>query len=89
MQPQAPALSPEQTNHHAIAISGAREHNLKNIEVQIPRDQFVVITGLSGSGKSTLAFDIVFAEGQRRYMESLSAYVRQFFTAVQQAGCRH
>ena len=74
--PAAPALAA--TNHHAIAISGAREHNLKNIEVQIPRDQFVVVTGLSGSGKSTLAFDIVFAEGQRRYMESLSAYVRQF-----------
>ncbi len=62
----------------AIAISGARHHNLKNVEVDIPRDRFVVITGLSGSGKSTLAFDIVFAEGQRRYMESLSAYARQF-----------
>ena len=62
----------------AIAISGARHHNLKNVEVGIPRDRFVVITGLSGSGKSTLAFDIVFAEGQRRYMESLSAYARQF-----------
>jgi excinuclease ABC subunit A len=71
-----PALSA--TNGHAITISGARQHNLKNIEVHIPRDQFVVVTGLSGSGKSTLAFDIVFAEGQRRYMESLSAYVRQF-----------
>jgi excinuclease ABC subunit A len=69
---------PPATNGHAIAISGAREHNLKNIEVHIPRDQFVVVTGLSGSGKSTLAFDIVFAEGQRRYMESLSAYIRQF-----------
>ena len=75
--PQAPAL-PVATNNHAIAISGARHHNLKNIEVHIPRDQLVVITGLSGSGKSTLAFDIVFAEGQRRYMESLSAYARQF-----------
>jgi excinuclease ABC subunit A len=73
-----PAPTQAATNHQAIAISGAREHNLKNIEVQIPRDQFVVVTGLSGSGKSTLAFDIVFAEGQRRYMESLSAYVRQF-----------
>jgi excinuclease ABC subunit A len=72
----APALPA--TNGHAITISGARQHNLKNIEVDIPRDQFVVVTGLSGSGKSTLAFDIVFAEGQRRYMESLSAYVRQF-----------
>jgi excinuclease ABC subunit A len=75
--PQAPAL-PAAPNNHAIAISGARHHNLKNIEVHIPRDQLVVITGLSGSGKSTLAFDIVFAEGQRRYMESLSAYARQF-----------
>jgi excinuclease ABC subunit A len=64
--------------NNSITISGARQHNLKNIEVRIPRDQFVVVTGLSGSGKSTLAFDIVFAEGQRRYMESLSAYVRQF-----------
>ena len=62
----------------AIAINGARHHNLKNIEVDIPRDRFVVVTGLSGSGKSTLAFDIVFAEGQRRYMDSLSAYARQF-----------
>ena len=69
---------PVVANHHAITISGARHHNLKNIEVHIPRDQLVVITGLSGSGKSTLAFDIVFAEGQRRYMESLSAYARQF-----------
>jgi excinuclease UvrABC ATPase subunit len=73
--PQPAAV--ESTNN-SIAISGARQHNLKNIEVRIPRDQFVVVTGLSGSGKSTLAFDIVFAEGQRRYMESLSAYVRQF-----------
>jgi excinuclease ABC subunit A len=75
--PQAPTL-PVATNNHAIAINGARHHNLKNIDVHIPRDQLVVITGLSGSGKSTLAFDIVFAEGQRRYMESLSAYARQF-----------
>ena len=58
--------------------SGARAHNLKNIDVTIPRDQFVVITGLSGSGKSSLAFDTIYAEGQRRYVESLSAYARQF-----------
>ena len=77
--PHLPAVVPE-SNHHRIAINGARHHNLKNIDVHIPRDQFVVVTGLSGSGKSTLAFDIVFAEGQRRYMESLSAYVRQFLT---------
>ena len=61
-----------------ITVRGAREHNLKNINVEIPRDQFVVVTGLSGSGKSSLAFDTIFAEGQRRYVESLSAYARQF-----------
>jgi len=61
-----------------ITVLGAREHNLKNIEVSLPRDQFVVITGLSGSGKSSLAFDTLYAEGQRRYVESLSAYARQF-----------
>ncbi|MEJ5203581.1 MAG: excinuclease ABC subunit UvrA, partial [Anaerolineales bacterium] len=61
-----------------IRVVGAREHNLKNITVEIPRDRFVVITGLSGSGKSSLAFDTIFAEGQRRYVESLSAYARQF-----------
>lgn len=61
-----------------IVVVGAREHNLKNINVEIPRDKFVVITGLSGSGKSSLAFDTIFAEGQRRYVESLSAYARQF-----------
>jgi len=61
-----------------IVIKGAKEHNLKNVSVEIPKDQFVVITGLSGSGKSSLAFDTVYAEGQRRYVESLSAYARQF-----------
>ena len=63
---------------HGIKIKGAREHNLKNIDVEIPRDKLVVITGLSGSGKSSLAFDTLYAEGQRRYVESLSAYARQF-----------
>ena len=61
-----------------IFIKGAKENNLKNIDVRIPRDKFVVLTGLSGSGKSSLAFDTIYAEGQRRYVESLSAYARQF-----------
>jgi Excinuclease ABC subunit A len=61
-----------------IVVRGAREHNLKNVDVRIPRDQLTVITGLSGSGKSSLAFDTIYAEGQRRYVESLSAYARQF-----------
>src|SRR2546425_5845358 len=61
-----------------IRIGGAREHNLKNLTLNIPRDKLVVLTGLSGSGKSSLAFDTIYAEGQRRYVESLSAYARQF-----------
>src|SRR5438309_3488680 len=61
-----------------IVVSGAREHNLKNISLSIPRDKLVVFTGLSGSGKSSLAFDTIYAEGQRRYVESLSSYARQF-----------
>ena len=61
-----------------IVIKGAKEHNLKNISLEIPKDKFVVITGLSGSGKSSLAFDTIYAEGQRRYVESLSSYARQF-----------
>ena len=61
-----------------IKIIGARQHNLKNLNVEIPREKLVVITGLSGSGKSSLAFDIIYAEGQRRYIDSLSAYARQF-----------
>ena len=62
----------------SISVKGARENNLKNIDVEIPRDKLVVITGLSGSGKSSLAFDTIFAEGQRRYIESLSSYARMF-----------
>ena len=69
--------------HGCIDVRGARVHNLKNIDVQIPRDQLVVVTGLSGSGKSSLAFDTVYAEGQRRYVESLSAYARQFLEQVE------
>ncbi|MBQ5709043.1 MAG: hypothetical protein IIV62_03680, partial [Anaerotignum sp.] len=61
-----------------IVIKGAREHNLQNVDLTIPRDQLVVFTGVSGSGKSSLAFDTIYAEGQRRYVESLSSYARQF-----------
>ena len=61
-----------------LIVKGARQHNLKNIDIALPRDQFIVLTGLSGSGKSSLAFDTIYAEGQRRYVESLSAYARQF-----------
>jgi excinuclease ABC subunit A len=70
--------APSAKNIPEISIHGAREHNLRNIDVKLPRDKFVVVTGVSGSGKSTLAFDIVFGEGQRRYLESLNAYARQF-----------
>ena len=69
--------------HDWIAVRGARVHNLKNIDVDLPRDRLVVITGLSGSGKSSLAFDTIYAEGQRRYVESLSAYARQFLEQME------
>jgi excinuclease ABC subunit A len=75
-------VSPAYTPDHAIRVFHAREHNLKNVDLRIPRDRFTVITGVSGSGKSTLAFDILFAEGQRRYLESLNAYARQFVQPV-------
>src|SRR6476620_8797842 len=68
---------------NSIRVVGARQHNLKNINVEIPRDKFVVITGLSGSGKSPLAFDTIYAEGQRRYVDSLSAYARQFLDQLE------
>ena len=69
--------------HDWIAVRGARVHNLKNVDVDLPRDRLVVITGLSGSGKSSLAFDTIYAEGQRRYVESLSAYARQFLEQME------
>ncbi len=77
---RSPAVA---TDPRVIAIRGAREHNLKNVDVEIPRDRLVVFTGLSGSGKSSLAFDTIYAEGQRRYVESLSAYARQFLEMMQ------
>ncbi len=79
-QPAAAAVAPfiESTELDAVMVKGAREHNLKNIDVNLPKKKLVVITGVSGSGKSSLAFDTIFAEGQRRYVESLSAYARQF-----------
>ena len=73
----------QRRDRRVIAVRGAREHNLKNIDVEVPRDQLVVLTGLSGSGKSSLAFDTIYAEGQRRYVESLSAYARQFLEMMQ------
>src|SRR6059058_2392196 len=73
-----PRAAGEASDRRVIAIRGAREHNLKDVDLEIPRDQLVVFTGLSGSGKSSLAFDTIYAEGQRRYVESLSAYARQF-----------
>ncbi|MDI3471482.1 MAG: Excinuclease ABC subunit A [Pseudolabrys sp.] len=79
----APVKPRSPQDPRVIAIRGAREHNLKNVDVEIPRDRLVVFTGLSGSGKSSLAFDTIYAEGQRRYVESLSAYARQFLEMMQ------
>ena len=73
--------------NNSIVVKGARVNNLKNIDIEIPREQFVVITGLSGSGKSSLAFDTLYAEGQRRYVESLSAYARQFLGRMNKPEC--
>jgi len=72
-----------------ISLRGARTHNLKNIDLDLPRDKLIVITGLSGSGKSSLAFDTIFAEGQRRYVESLSAYARQFLSMMEKPDLDH
>ncbi len=82
------AAAPRSENR-VISIRGAREHNLKNVDLTIPRDKFVVFTGLSGSGKSSLAFDTIYAEGQRRYVESLSAYARQFLEMTQKPDVDH
>src|SRR5689334_24293059 len=75
--------------HRTIHVRGAREHNLKNVDLEIPRDALIVFTGLSGSGKSSLAFDTIYAEGQRRYVESLSAYARQFLEMMQKPDVDH
>ena len=83
--PKAVAKAPVEAlfDGRAIVVRGAREHNLKNVDLAIPRDKLVVFTGLSGSGKSSLAFDTIYAEGQRRYVESLSSYARQFLEMMQ------
>ncbi|MGH9402259.1 MAG: excinuclease ABC subunit UvrA, partial [Terriglobia bacterium] len=80
--PSSPA-SPSASNSDSIVVRGARVHNLKNIDCEIPHDRLTVITGVSGSGKSSLAFDTLYAEGQRRYVESLSAYARQFLERME------
>src|SRR5436305_3770105 len=75
-------MSPKPAARTTVAVQGARVHNLKNISLEIPRDRLVVVTGLSGSGKSSLAFDTIYAEGQRRYMESLSSFAKRFVAQV-------
>src|SRR5438105_11570177 len=81
MSPTPPAEAESAASH--LVIRGAREHNLKDVHLELPRDALIVFTGLSGSGKSSLAFDTIFAEGQRRYAESLSAYARQFISQME------
>ncbi len=84
-----PVGLPVAMDHNRIRITGAREHNLKNISLEIPRDEFVVVTGLSGSGKSSLAFDILFAEGQRRFLDCMSTYARQFVEQMEKPDVDH
>ena len=82
-RPRAPSAAPEPELGGFIRVRGARTHNLKNIDLDVPRNRLVVVTGLSGSGKSSLAFDTLYAEGQRRYAESFSAYARQFLARLE------
>lgn len=84
-----PVAPPAAADNRLIRVSGAREHNLKNISLEIPRDEFVVVTGLSGSGKSSLAFDILFAEGQRRFLDCMSTYARQFVEQMEKPDVDH
>ncbi len=86
---EAGKATPVREAHRTIHVRGAREHNLKNVDLEIPRDALIVFTGLSGSGKSSLAFDTIYAEGQRRYVESLSAYARQFLEMMQKPDVDH
>src|SRR5210317_381437 len=79
----------QHTNKSFIHISGAREHNLKEIDISIPKNKLVVITGISGSGKSSLAFDTIYAEGQRRYIETFSSYARQFLGNMERPDVEH
>ena len=83
MPPDSKSAKAADPKTHHIKVRGAREHNLRSVNVDLPRDKLVVVTGLSGSGKSSLAFDTIYAEGQRRYVESLSAYARQFLELMQ------
>jgi excinuclease ABC subunit A len=88
-QTHGPEMTPKPSQNREIVVRGAREHNLKGIDVRLPRDSLIVMTGLSGSGKSSLAFDTIYAEGQRRYVESLSAYARQFLEMMQKPDVEH
>src|ERR1700687_6134875 len=91
IDPHAAPAVPVPVRHgiESIVVKGAREHNLKNIDLTLPRNQLIVITGLSGSGKSSLAFDTIYAEGQRRYVESLSSYARQFLGQMEKPDVDH